>query len=269
MLAALRGRLCAVKEITGMNTEAYTKDNKTTTQEIETLKRLTATDSPLLAHLTRLLDSSSGTALLDIHEQSPNEKYTVTPWYAMSAVHGISISDYNLAVRRHKLIPEAMVAHIALQLHDVVSWLHSLQPPVRHGDIHGRNVLLNLATVSDLGFPNVVLIDFGAAHTTGTRDEREADCFMVYRMLYGLATRLNFRNNVGDSVWRAFVAQMEKGQSTRSHGQKMTLEEWRELWYSELEMRRDSITRQSQGVIRWQIDKADRKSTRLNSSHWE
>ncbi|KAF2797120.1 hypothetical protein K505DRAFT_358704 [Melanomma pulvis-pyrius CBS 109.77] len=84
------------------------------------------------------------------------------PWYTMSAVYGCTVAqvlEQSLPLFRPSL-PPALVAHIFLEIHAALTFLHGKD--ISHMDIHTHNVMLETSGELHVpGFPNVLLVDFG------------------------------------------------------------------------------------------------------------
>ncbi|KAF2250787.1 kinase-like protein [Trematosphaeria pertusa] len=123
------------------------------TRELRALRLIASTASPLSPHFPRVLAAD--------HPPAP---FAECRWLATRAVLGCTLHALLSASKPHPL-PRHLVLHIALQLSAALSYLHSMTPPLLHGDLFEGNVMLDMTWQrrNDQGFPHVVIIDFGAA----------------------------------------------------------------------------------------------------------
>jgi hypothetical protein len=60
-------------------------------------------------------------------------------WQATSVITGFDLNHLIEATKQmkdRKVIPQALIAHIAVRLHYAICWLHQLDPPGHHNDLH-------------------------------------------------------------------------------------------------------------------------------------
>ena len=96
-------------------------------------------------------------------------------------VHG---EDLRQLVQEKGPLPEAQVKELAIEIAQIIDYLHSQTPPILHRDITPENLVLN-----DKG--KVVLIDFGAANNflqTATGTLVGKHCYIAPEQFRGKAT---------------------------------------------------------------------------------
>ncbi|KAF2680738.1 hypothetical protein K458DRAFT_87229 [Lentithecium fluviatile CBS 122367] len=113
-------------------------------------------------------------------------------------------------------IPKTLILHIALELVRIFHFLHSLEPTVTHGDVGVGNIMLECRGTDGkwrkLGFPKVVLIDFGAAREHGCsklptrRKEKEMEAALAQERfkVFALLKMMSRDEDAEDEVWMLF-----------------------------------------------------------------
>lgn len=84
-------------------------------------------------------------------------------WQASTLIAGFELWCLK-AASEEKPIPQALIAHIAIQLHDIFSWLHKPANKVYHNDAHPGNIMLDPTTLDASGFPKLAIIDWDMDH---------------------------------------------------------------------------------------------------------
>ncbi|OCK73961.1 kinase-like protein [Lepidopterella palustris CBS 459.81] len=138
--------------------------------EVVAMEAIRASESPMCSRLAEILDAD-------------NSSGDTVDWIATSAIFGPTLCQVSFGwnkVMDYKPIPEEMVCHVFIQLCDALRFLHGLEQPIMHCDIHKGNIMLDPFRQDFPGLPNVVLIDFGNAKMQGNdlfpelEDEAEA-----------------------------------------------------------------------------------------------
>jgi serine/threonine protein kinase len=82
-------------------------------------------------------------------------------WQASTLVHGLNLTELMKAVisnGSNSVLPQALIAHIAIELLGAVQWLHSLDPPIYHMDLHTGNIMLDISSKNMFGMPRIALV---------------------------------------------------------------------------------------------------------------
>ena len=127
--------------------------------ELAVLKRLSAASENVRNRFVHLIDHEVVTFTLA--DPNVNTYQPQCNWLAMGAIPGCTL--FNLVGAAQGPLPEELVMHIAIQLSEALFWLHCQNPPIMHGDLYDKNIMLDSSKKDFPGLPNVVLIDFGNA----------------------------------------------------------------------------------------------------------
>jgi serine/threonine protein kinase len=134
-------------------------------------------------------------SLFDVDATSP------TSWIVLPVIQGPPLAD--ILDNPKYTIPEALAFHVFLQLAEALHFLHKLTPfAIAHGNVHEGNIMLDPSHCDVVGFPNVVLIDFGIASTY----DRSTSCVMGQ----------GIRNDIGGfaRLMRKLTSQIVMGRGT-------------------------------------------------------
>ena len=140
------GKACAVKEIRKDATLNYGSVRNGLFTGAEILKKLR---NP---HLPQVLDVFEG-----------DDSFIVV----MDYIEGVSLSA---ALEKHGTLPQDQVIGWAIELCDVLTYLHTRKPPVIYRDLKPGNIMLQPDG-------NIVLIDFGTAREYKEMNRADTVCF--------------------------------------------------------------------------------------------
>ncbi len=139
------GRICAVKELLNLSMDKPEQE-----EAIKRFKR----ESKILSELKH-------PNMPSVHDYfSVNKRY----YLVMDFIDGTDLSTM-LEGRKGKGLPEKDVVEWAIQICDILSYLHNLRPPVVYRDIKPSNIMIRRSD------NKAILIDFGIARTVQTEEE--------------------------------------------------------------------------------------------------
>lgn len=189
---SLRSQVCAVKLYRFFSSRTYLES------ELPAMKRLQTVPEELRARFSEPLDLS---------EEA--EKVNDPCWYAMKAIQGFTLTQLRRAACLSKsIIPQELVFHIYLQLHEALNFLHTSDPPMIKSDLVAVNVMIDPITQDVPGFPNIKLIDFGGAQVGKagvpfSKHAIDSEWHFLYRMTYDLAMLNHTCEYTNDPVFAA------------------------------------------------------------------
>ncbi|KAF1962077.1 hypothetical protein CC80DRAFT_542401 [Byssothecium circinans] len=187
----------------------------TLSTEISTLTRIaTALDTSPLSKISPLRQNVPA-----LHARGTRQEDGDFRWLTTSAVIGPCLGNFIPRINCGPKIPlpRTLVLSIALQLSQVISFLHGLEPPIVHNDVFELNVMLDTENLTAQGFPTVVLIDFGTA-LEGNKAERKAAwerlCFFkligkLIRVTAGPGTGVGEDAEENVEMWEDFIVFVE------------------------------------------------------------
>lgn len=245
--------------------------------EVRLLERLrveSVNKGHVCSRFPQLLDSDK----LNTHESTSDEndgtddsksnKKLSCRWFVMTAIVGFQLSKLRTAaVITKKTFPKELVAHIAIQLHETLAWLHNLDPPVLHRDLWQCNIMMDPSSQEIDGFPNVVVVDFGSAVATRDPKLHSWERGTLYTLLYTFAT-MNIScepaNHCGNELkrchcdvdWIDFVRMMGIKQSALYENETIRLDEFRARFLVKLHRKIENIMPVTKAEIRQLVDYA-------------
>jgi hypothetical protein len=130
-----------------------------------------------------------------IHARDPIVFSEGSRWLSMSAIYGFSLNQLLCTIQESQrspapdssnCVPTVLVLHIAQQLTQAVSWLHSLAS-IAHGDIWDAKVMLCIShTSTEFSLPDVVLIALDNAHLDPEPKSFGGDHAATYGVIHNL-----------------------------------------------------------------------------------
>jgi len=139
------GRICAVKELLNLSMDKPEQE-----EAIKRFKR----ESKILSELKH-------PSMPSVHDYfSVNRRY----YLVMDFIDGTDLSTM-LEGRKGKGLTEKDVVGWAIQICDILAYLHNLRPPVVYRDIKPSNIMIRKSD------NKAILIDFGIARTVQTEEE--------------------------------------------------------------------------------------------------
>jgi serine/threonine protein kinase len=244
-VSVLRADLCAVKIHFEVGSSA-------SANAIEALKCIQAAKPPIPGHFPRLLGSNIEKTSLSQSLLSDGTSCSYD-WLAMTAVTGVDLLALSRSTKGIP-IPEELIAHIAIQLHDALRWLHDqCKPAICHADLCGSNIMLNYTDLGPHSLPKVILVDFGSAKLKPSQAHVSWERGCMYDLHYRLAVQNQpckgqhhefNRAPAGcthDSEWLEFIKVLYRGQSALYAGEFIRHAEFRSRFYAKLVKRRQNM----------------------------
>ena len=210
----------------------------TTHVEVETLQQIEEQlkDDTRISRIIRLIDHDP-----DHRPGKPCE------WIALSTSPGcFSLMDLwkNSSIQ----IPQELILHIFIQGTEALGFLQeTCNPPILQHDVKFGNVLLYPAQQDVAGFPNIVLIDFGAAGTVVNASMLNFDRREFYALLSQLAKFAEDPSKDGDAkssnAWQSFVAFLRRCSKLSAYTSRQDLKQ-DEAWeqFGEMAIQRRAKT---------------------------
>jgi len=126
-------------------------------------------------------------------------------WMSMTAIEGCTLEKFMEAAEgRDGGVPAEFVLHVSVQLTEAMSFLFNHE--ILHGDLHFGNIMLN-AFEATMGFPNIMIIDFGAAERFNSKalnKEKDWETADVWKILFSLARLVPYQCEVIAEEWVDF-----------------------------------------------------------------
>lgn len=188
-----------------------------------------------------------------------------TCWQASSLITGFAVGALEKAT--DKPIAQALIAHIAIQLHDAFRWLNSTKIAVYRNDPHMFNTMLDMACRNAARLPKIALIDWDMDNCKSddeTLDDRRSLCTQLLWLMTLHRKCLDFHCGLEkgsaedcehDAFWLKFATAMGRA---FQKDQPMTHVEFQTAFYKGLVECRDRVSEQEQKEIREILDKAMR-----------
>ena len=151
----LQSRNLVIIKLVRLNLEFQWDDLKLFEREAATLQNL---DHPAIPKYLDYFDLPDGFALVQTYIEAPS---------------------LQTQIQAGRKFTEAEVIELAARLLDILTYLHTLHPPVIHRDIKPSNILLANRSGNSVG--DVYLVDFGSVQTAAGKD----NCTMTIVGSYG------------------------------------------------------------------------------------
>lgn len=150
--------------------------------------------------------------LLDYHR--PKRASEDLKWMRTGGIVGFPVSLLIPTIQSQPAL-KPLVLQIALQLCNALQAMRDSNPPLKHGDIHPANIMLNIERRGDNVEPTVVMIDFAKGGRAEPKDlDFDRDRFFTVVADLALHQHPGAQNDGG--WWNAFVKYFVDGRQLQN-----------------------------------------------------